>query len=588
MTTYNDKDKISGAEALVRSLIEEGCDTVFGYPGGFILPVYDKLYDYTDTLHHILVRHEQGAVHAAQGYARASGRTGVVIVTSGPGAANVVTGLSDAMMDSTPLVIITGQVGSQYLGSDAFQETDVVGITQSISKWAYQVRRADEVADAVARAFYIASTGRPGPVVLDISKDAQTGLVDWGYKPVEFIRSYNPRPELDQRQLAAAAELINSAQRPMLLAGQGVTISGAGDALRRLAEKASLPVGCTLLGLSAIPSNHKLYKGMLGMHGNIGLNYNTNRADVIVAVGMRFDDRMTGNADSYAPQAKIVHIDIDPSEFDKTVQTTVAVNADALEAIEALLPHIESRSLEDRADWLGEFDRHNDYERRTAIATELNRPEGSKLTMGEVISRVSAATGDDAICVTDVGQNQMMSARYFRFSRPRSFISSGGLGTMGYGLPAAMGAALGAPDRTVCLFCGDGGFQMTIQELGTIMQYDIPVKIVVLNNDFLGNVRQWQELFFNRRFSQTPMFNPDFNAIASAYGIPSEAVTDREDLDAAIGRMLAADGAYLLNVAIDETDMVFPMTPAGKPVDYIMVDANTIYEPTKGGKETSK
>lgn len=567
---------INGAEALVRSLIEEGTDTVFGYPGGAILPVYDKLYDFTDRLDHILVRHEQGAIHAAQGYARVSGRTGVVIVTSGPGAANVITGLSDAMMDSTPVVVITGQVGEQYLGSDAFQETDVVGVTQPITKWAFQVRRAEDIPAAVARAFYIASTGRPGPVVLDISKDAQIGMLDWRHEHVRFIRSYNPEPDIDPETISAAAKLINEAKRPMLLAGQGVLLSGAGDAIKALVEKADIPVGSTLLGLSSLPSDHRLMKGMLGMHGNIGVNFNTNRADVIIAVGMRFDDRVTGNTDSYARDAKIIHIDIDQSEFDKTVASTIAINADARQAVEALLPLVEKQ---DHSRWTESFDRHNEIEKQTVIPCELKRPEGSKMTMGEVISAISEATGHQAVAVTDVGQNQMMSARYFRFTYPRSFIASGGLGTMGFGIPAAIGAKIGAPERTVCLFCGDGGFQMTIQELGTIMQYGVGVKMVILNNNFLGNVRQWQNLFFNRRFSQTPMLNPDFTAIAAAYGIQAENVTDRSQLAGAIGRMLADDSPYLLNVDIDETDMVFPMTPVGKAVDYIMLDAETVYNP---------
>ena len=568
--------RISGAEALVRSLLEAGADTVFGYPGGAILPVYDCLYDYADRLRHILVRHEQGAVHAAQGFARVSGRTGVVIVTSGPGAANVITGLSDAMADSTPLVVVTGQVGQQYLGSDAFQETDVVGITQPITKWAYQVRRAEDIPAAVARAFYIASTGRPGPVVLDIAKDAQIGTLDWLYEPVNFIRSYNPSPEIDTKLIAEAAEIINAATRPMILVGQGVTISGAEDALRNLAENASIPVCSTLLGLSALPSDHRLMKGMLGMHGNLGPNINTNRADVIVAVGMRFDDRVTGNTELYAPDAKIIHIDIDQSEFDKTVRSTVAVHADAREALEALLPLVTDAG---HNEWIDSFDRHNRVEDREVAAVELNRPEGSKLTMGEVISRVSEAIGDRAVAVTDVGQNQMMSARYFRFTRPRSFITSGGLGTMGFGLPAAIGAKIAAPHRQVCLFCGDGGFQMTIQELGTIMQYGVGVKMIILNNNFLGNVRQWQNLFYNRRFSQTPMLNPDFVRIAAAYGICGEDVSEREQLDAAIGRMLADDRPYLLNVRIDETDMVFPMIPAGSAVDRIFLSEGRIYNP---------
>ena len=452
-------EKISGAEALIRALLAEGVDTVFGYPGGAILPVYDSLYDYTDKIRHILTRHEQGAIHAAQGYARVSGRTGVVIVTSGPGAANVITGLSDAMMDSTPVVVISGQVGARYLGSDAFQETDVVAITQPITKWAVQVRRAEDIAGAVARAFYIASSGRPGPVVIDIAKDAQIGLTEECYKTVDFIRSYNPRPEVDQTLIAEAARIINGAERPLMLVGQGVTISGAEDAVTALAEKAGIPVGATLLGLSTMPSDHPLYKGMLGMHGNIGVNYNTNRADVIVAVGMRFDDRVTGNTDLYAPDAKIIHIDIDPSEFDKTVKSTVAINCDARVAVEKLLAAV---STAEHKAWCDSFDEYNAVEAKEVVARELN-PGTPKMTMGEVVSRVSAAVPDNAVAVTDVGQNQMMSARYFKFRQRRAIITSGGLGTMGFGLPAAIGAKIGAPERTVCLFCGDGVFQMTIQ-----------------------------------------------------------------------------------------------------------------------------
>lgn len=565
--------KISGAEALIKALLAEGVDTVFGYPGGAILPVYDSLYDYTDRITHILTRHEQGAIHAAQGYARVSGRTGVVIVTSGPGAANVITGLSDAMMDSTPVVVISGQVGARYLGSDAFQETDVVAITQPITKWAVQVRRAEDIAGAVARAFYIASTGRPGPVVIDIAKDAQIGLTEESYRTVDYIRSYNPRPDVDETLIAEAARIIDGAERPLMLIGQGVTISGAEDAVTAFAEKTGIPVGATLLGLSAMPSDHPLYKGMLGMHGNIGVNYNTNRADVIVAVGMRFDDRVTGNTDLYAPDAKIIHIDIDPSEFDKTVRSAVAINCDARVAVEKLLAAV---SAADHKDWCDSFDTCYAVESADVIARELN-PGTPKMTMGEVVSRVSAAVPDNAVAVTDVGQNQMMSARYFRFRHRRAMITSGGLGTMGFGLPAAIGAKIGAPDRTVCLFCGDGGFQMTIQELGTIMQYGVAVKIVILNNNFLGNVRQWQNLFFNRRFSQTPMLNPDFKAIAAAYDIAARDVDDRSELDGAIAEMLAHDGCYILNVNIDETDMVFPMTPVGKAVDYIMLSPDKVF-----------
>lgn len=569
------ENPVSGAEALVRAIISEDTDTVFGYPGGQILPVYDALYDFTDRLHHILVRHEQGAIHAAQGFARATGRVGVVIVTSGPGAANVVTGLSDAMMDSTPLVVITGQVGAQYLGSDAFQETDVIGITQPITKWSLQVRRAEDINAAVARAFFIARSGRPGPVVLDIARDAQIGIVDRPYRKINFIRSYDPSPVLNRSQIERAAAIIRDAKRPLLLAGQGVAISNAEDALLRFVEKASLPVANTLLGLSTIPSDHPLYKGMLGMHGNVGPNFNTNRADVIIGVGMRFDDRVTGLASGYAPDASIIHIDIDPSEFDKVVASTVAVHADAREALEALAEAVGPRSNEE--GWLESFDRCAEIEDREVLGAELRRSGDAPMTMGEVVAAISEATGHKAIAVTDVGQNQMMASRYFRFTSPRSFISSGGLGTMGFGLPAAIGAKIGRPDRTVICFLGDGGFQMTMQELGTIMEYGIGVKIVIMNNNFLGNVRQWQNLFYHRRFSQTPLLNPDFNMLASAYGISSIDVRSRTELPGAIKAMLADDRAFLLNVDIDPTDMVFPMTPAGKTVDTIMLSPDICF-----------
>ena len=569
------ENPVSGAEALVRAIIAEDTDTVFGYPGGQILPVYDALYDFTDRLHHILVRHEQGAIHAAQGFARATGRVGVVIVTSGPGAANVVTGLSDAMMDSTPLVVITGQVGAQYLGSDAFQETDVIGITQPITKWSLQVRRAEDINAAVSRSFFIARSGRPGPVVLDIARDAQIGIVDRPYRKINFIRSYDPSPVLNQSQIERAAAIIRDAKRPLLLAGQGVAISNAEDALLRFVEKASLPVANTLLGLSTIPSDHPLYKGMLGMHGNVGPNFNTNRADVIIGVGMRFDDRVTGLASGYAPDASIIHIDIDPSEFDKVVASTVAVHADAREALEALAEAVGPRSNEE--GWLESFDRCAEIEDREVLGAELRRSGDAPMTMGEVVAAISEATGHKAIAVTDVGQNQMMASRYFRFTSPRSFISSGGLGTMGFGLPAAIGTKIGRPDRTVICFLGDGGFQMTMQELGTIMEYGIGVKIVIMNNNFLGNVRQWQNLFYHRRFSQTPLLNPDFNMLASAYGISSLDVRSRSELPGAIKAMLADDRAFLLNVDIDPTDMVFPMTPAGKTVDTIMLSPDICF-----------
>lgn len=567
-------NKINGAEALIRSLINEGVDTVFGYPGGAIIPVYDKLYDYTSQLKHILVRHEQGATHAAQGYARATGRTGVVIVTSGPAATNVITGLSDALMDSTPLVVITGQVSSSLLGSDAFQETDVVGIVHPITKWAVQIRRAEDIPAAVARAFYIANNGRPGPVVLDIAKDAQVGSLDFEPATCDFIRSYIPVPTINNADIIEAARLLNYAERPMILSGHGVMISSAEEQLQMLAEKADIPVAATLLGLSTMPSDHSLYKGMLGMHGNIGPNYNTNRADVILAIGMRFDDRVTGRIESYAPNAKIIHIDIDSSEFNKNVKATLTIHADARQALEALLPHINQTR---RTEWLGSFVPCEEVETEKVINPELYPGEGL-MKMGEVVNLVSRAFEDKAIGVTDVGQNQMFGSRYFRFTQPRSFLSSGGLGTMGFGLPAAIGAKMGCPEREVVLFVGDGGFQMTIQELGTILEYGTAVKIVLLNNNFLGNVRQWQQLFFNGRFSQTPMVNPDFVAICEAYGIKAENVDDRSQLSDAIDRMVNSESAYLLNVNIDPTDMIFPMIPLGAAVDEMLVNPNEMFK----------
>lgn len=571
-------ETITGSEAIVRGLIHEGVDRVFGYPGGAIIPLYDTLYDYTDKITHVLTRHEQGAIHAAQGYARASHRTGVVIVTSGPGATNVITGLSDAMIDSTPLVIIIGQVVSGLLGSDAFQETDVVGITQPISKWNLQIRRAEDIPAAIARAFYIANTGRPGPVVLDIAKDAQMGTLKWDrYHRCNFIRSYIPYPEVSDTELHIAASLINSSDRPLIISGQGVMIAGAEKELAVLAEKADIPVASTLMGLSTMPSDHPLYKGMVGMHGNIGPNFNTNRADLIIAVGMRFDDRVTGEVSKYAPQAKILHIDIDKSEFDKNIKTYARVHGDAREVLHRLYGLVREAK---HTDWLRSFDVVNDVERRRVMDPELNGNDpDERCHMGEVARKVSVAAGIDPILVTDVGLNQMLSARYFRYTAPRSIITTGGLGTMGFGLPAAIGAKMGAPNRTVCIFAGDGGIQMTMQELGTIMQYGVNVKIIVLNNDFLGNVRQWQLLFYDKRFSQTPMVNPDFVMIARAYGIEAEDVERRADLDGAIERMMATDGPYLLNVMVSDQDMVFPMTPGGCAVDHILISPNEVYTP---------
>lgn len=573
MSTANKDNKINGSEALMKSLEAEGVTKIFGYPGGAIMPVYDKIMDFSDRIEHILTRHEQGAIHAAQGYARIKGEPGVVVVTSGPGATNVVTGVSDAMMDSTPLVVITGQVAAGMLGTDAFQETDVVCVMQPISKWATQVRRAEDIPKAVAKAFYIANSGRPGPVVLDITKDAQVGMTEWnGYEKCNFIRSYNPTPALDQDKVTEIANLINESERPMILSGHGVMIAQGEKALMEVAEKGDIPVASTLLGLSTFPSNHPLYKGMLGMHGNIGPNVNTNRADLIIAVGMRFDDRITGDTSRYAKQAKIIHIDIDPSEFNKNIPVNVALQADARAALEALAPLIAKK---ERKEWNDSFKPMEEVERAKVIEREVYpKAAKGKMNMGEVVAKVSEATGNKAILVTDVGQNQMFSVRYFKYSEPKSVISSGGLGTMGFGLPAAIGAKMAAPDRTVCLFLGDGGLQMTVQELGTIMQYGTDVKIICLNNNFLGNVRQWQALFFNGRFSQTPMLNPDFVMLANSYGIGAENVSSREQLEDAIRRMVEHKGSYLLNVNIDEEDMVFPMTVAGHPVDEILLNAD--------------
>lgn len=571
-------ERITGAEAICRALLAEGVDTIFGYPGGQIMPFYDKLYDFADSLRHILTRHEQGAVHAAQGYARASGRVGVVTVTSGPAATNVITGLGDANIDCTPLVVITGQVGVASLGTDAFQETDVIGITQPITKWAYQIRRPEEIPWAMARAFYIATTGRPGAVVLDITRDAQVGTLDWNYEKINYIRSYNPAPELQPGDIISAAALINRAERPLIISGHGVMISEAEPDLLALAEKADIPVVSTLLGLSTIPSSHPLYKGMVGMHGNIGPNIATNEADVILAVGMRFDDRVTGALKSYAPNAKIIHIDIDNAEFNKNVKAHITIHADAKTALRGLLPQINKA---DRKEWHTVFDRPEKVELEEVIRREVDSPDlgpDSAMRMGEVVSKISEATCNKAIVVTDVGQNQMMSARYSNYTLPKSMITSGGLGTMGFCLPAAIGAKLAEPGREVLAFMGDGGFQMTMQELGTILEYRVGVKMILLNNNYLGNVRQWQAMFYNNRFSATPMVNPDFVTIAAAYGIPAENVSCRAELDGAIARMTAHDGAYLLNVNIDPTDMVFPMVTPGSAIDNILLNQTDKYE----------
>ena len=561
------KDTITGAEALLRALIAEGTECIFGYPGGQAIPVYDCLYDYRDRLRHVLVRHEQGAAHAAQGFARVSGRVGVALVTSGPGATNTITGVADAMLDSTPIVVITGQVPSPLLGTDAFQEVDVIGIMSPITKWAYQVRRTDEIAWAVARAFYIASTGRPGPVVLDISKDAQVGRTVFEHKPVDFIRSYRPWPEINAEHVAEAAALIDAAERPFALVGQGVILSGAEQQLKDFLEKADIPAGATMLGLSAMPTDFRLNKGMLGMHGNVGPNRKTNQCDVLIAIGMRFDDRVTGELKSYARQAKIIHLDIDASEQGKNVRADVKVLGDAKASLSALTNAVRPAR---HTAWIESFATDEAEEWEKVIEKEIHPTDG-KLHMGEVVRRVSEATNHNAVLVTDVGQNQMVGVRYFQYTQTRSVVTSGGLGTMGFGLPAAIGAKLGAPDRTVCLFVGDGGLQMTIQELGTIMQERLDVKIILLNNHFLGMVRQWQELFFNERYSATEMENPDFVAIARAFRIASREVSRREELDEAVEEMMATDGPYLLVADVEKCGIIYPMVPAGASISNILM-----------------
>ena len=552
----------------MRSLVAEGVDLVFGYPGGAIMPTYDALYDHRDELHHILVRHEQGAVHAAQGYARVSGRVGCALATSGPGAMNTVTGIADAMIDSTPIVVICGQVGAAVMGTDAFQEVDVIGVTQPITKWAYQIRRAEDVAWAVSRAFFIARSGRPGPVVLDFAKNAQTGMVDYEPAVVDYIRSYQPVPVPTDDVIQQAADLINESERPLVLVGQGVELGNAREELRQFLEKADLPAGCTLLGLSALPSNHRLNMGMLGMHGNLAPNVMTNQCDLLIAVGMRFDDRVTGNVKTYARQAKIIHFDLDPSEINKNISVDLAVVGDCKQTLSRVSARLKERK---HTPWLESFKPYWDKETACVIEPAIHPTEGP-LLMGEVVNCVSEATNHKGILVTDVGQNQMFGCRYFKYEEPRSVVTSGGCGTMGFGLPAAIGATFGAPERTVCLFVGDGGLQMTIQELGTIMEQKSPVKIILLNNNYLGNVRQWQYMFFNRRYSFTPMLNPDYERIASAYGIPCQTVTDRSQLGEAVRTMLDTPGPYLLQCAVKEEDNVLPMTPPGANVDEMLLE----------------
>lgn len=556
---------MTGSQALIESFLREGVDTIFGYPGGAIIPVYDTLYDYRDRLRHILVRHEQGAVHAAQGYARVSGRVGVCLVTSGPGATNTVTGLADALMDSTPLVLVTGQVGSSLLGTDAFQETNFVGITQAVTKWNCQVKRTEEIPAAMAKAFYIARSGRPGPVVVDITKDAQCGTAPFRYKRVTAIRSYIPAPDPDPVRIDEAARLIDAAQRPLVMVGQGVILGNAEAELKVLLEKSGMPVASTLLGLSAVPTDAPQYVGMLGMHGNYGPNILNRECDLLIAVGMRFDDRVTGSPAHFGENARVIHLEIDPAEIGKIIPADVPVAGDVRETLPMITERIARR---DHSDWIARF-RQCDRVEFDAVIRPAIRPHGGRIRMGEAVDAVARAYDNDAVLVTDVGQQQMFAARYFGFRRTRSVVTSGGLGTMGFGLPAAIGAKLGAPERDVVLFAGDGGLQMTIQELATIYQSQVPVKIVLLNNAFLGMVRQWQQLFYHSRYSFTEMLNPDFGLIARANAIGYRCAERREELAEAVAEMKDAQGAFLLEVRVESEENVFPMVPAGAPVSEI-------------------
>lgn len=562
-------ESIKGAEAVVKCLIAEGIKTIYGYPGGAIMPVYDAMYHYQDELQHILARHEQGAIHAAEGHARVTRETAACIATSGPGALNLATGIADAYLDSVPLVCITGQVFSGVLGTDAFQETDVIGCTMSITKWNYQITKPEEIPSVFAKAFYIANTGRPGPVVIDITKDAQNGLLDFHYEKMTNIRTYHPRLKPKKSALEKAAELINKAKKPYILAGHGIQIARAEKVFTEFIEKTGIPIGCTIHGLGTIPNDHKLHTGMLGMHGNYGPNIKTNECDVLIAIGMRFDDRVTGNLEKYAKQATVIHIEIDPSEVNKNVFAHVPIIADAKDALTKLLPMVKKRK---HTKWLAEFRAADKIEYEKVIKRDCGPSPEGEIRMGQVMKEVSDQTKGQAIVATDVGQHQMIAARYYKYNTTNSWVSSGGAGTMGYGLPAAFGAKFADPDREVICVCGDGGFQMTIQELGLCAQWNVGVKILLLDNNFLGMVRQWQQLFFDRRYSSVELVNPNFVMIAEGFGVKAKEVSDPKKLQQAIKEMLAHDGPYLLHVRVEKEENVFPMVPSGAGIGDIRLE----------------
>ena len=568
ITNHDNSIRISGAEAVIRCLLEEGADLVYGYPGGAIMPIYDELYKYQDKLHHVLTRHEQGAAHSAQGFARTSGKVGVAMATSGPGATNLVTGIADAQIDSTPMVCITGQVASHLLGSDAFQETDIIGISTPVTKWNYQVTKASEIPEIMAKAFYIARTGRPGPVLIDITKDAQFDSLDFSYKKCIGIRSYTPTAKLSNKSIEEALELINQAKKPFVVWGQGVILGNAENELKTFLEKSGIPAAWTILGLSALPTNHPMNRGMVGMHGNYAPNILTNECDLLIAIGMRFDDRVTGDLNTYAKQAKIIHLELDPAEVNKNVDVDVALISDCKISLQELNKKIRTKVY---PNWIKRFDDLDKIEYDKVIKHDLH-PKKEGLTMGESIEMINKYSKNDAIIVTDVGQHQMAACRYAKFSRTKSNVTSGGLGTMGFALPAAIGAKMGAPRREVVAVIGDGGYQMTIQELGTIFQQQIAVKIVVLNNDFLGMVRQWQQLFFDKRYASTEMVNPDFVTIAKGFRIKAKRVEKRDDLETAISEMINSKEPYFLEICVEKEDNVFPMIPSGASVSDIRLE----------------